>query len=472
MTAGGRALLYLSGAENRNHTFEKERIYLDSIPRQLLLQLLLIALNAFFAMTEIAVISLSPAKLRKLAEDGDRKAPKLLRLVEEPNNFLSTIQIGITLAGFLGSAFAADNFSELLVNWVYNDLGFHAIPMRVLDTLSVIVITLILSYFTLVLGELTPKRIAMQKPLQVAKFSCGVVSALAVVMRPVIWLLSASTSGMLRLLHMKVEPEEETVTEEEIRMMVDLGEARGAIDSEEKEWIENVFDFGDATARDVMTHVADIEALPLDAGDDDVVAAIRNTGLSRYPVYEEDVHNIVGILNARTYLMDRMSSCPRPMKELLRPAYFVPDSLRAAALMRDMQSKKIHIAIVVDEYGDTAGLITMEDLLEEIVGQIYDEYDPSEPAEIEQLEPGLWRVSGSADLEDVAEALDVELPEDLDFDTLGGLVFSQLHTIPQDGAVLDVEVYGLHIHVERIEDRRIVAATVRKCAPEAGKAAT
>ena len=464
--------MYLSGAENRNHTFEKERIYLDSIPRQLLLQLLLIALNAFFAMTEIAVISLSPAKLRKLAEDGDRKAPKLLRLVEEPNNFLSTIQIGITLAGFLGSAFAADNFSELLVNWVYNDLGFHAIPMRVLDTLSVIVITLILSYFTLVLGELTPKRIAMQKPLQVAKFSCGVVSALAVVMRPVIWLLSASTSGMLRLLHMKVEPEEETVTEEEIRMMVDLGEARGAIDSEEKEWIENVFDFGDATARDVMTHVSDIEALPLDAGDDDVVAAIRNTGLSRYPVYEEDVHNIVGILNARTYLMDRMSSCPRPMKELLRPAYFVPDSLRAAALMRDMQSKKIHIAIVVDEYGDTAGLITMEDLLEEIVGQIYDEYDPSEPAEIEQLEPGLWRVSGSADLEDVAEALDVELPEDLDFDTLGGLVFSQLHTIPQDGAVLDVEVYGLHIHVERIEDRRIVAATVRKCAPEAGKAAT
>ncbi len=447
-------------------TSKGESINLDSIPQQLLLQVILIALNAFFAMTEIAVISLSQTKLRKLAEEGDRKAPKLLKLVEQPNNFLSTIQIGITLAGFLGSAFAADNFSELLVTWVYDDLGFHALPVRVLDTLSVIVITLILSYFTLVLGELTPKRIAMQKPLQVAKFSCGVVSALAVVMRPVIWLLSVSTSGMLRLLGMKVEPEEETVTEEEIRMMVDLGEARGAIDSEEKEWIENVFDFGDAMARDVMTHVSDVEALPADASDETVEQTIRETGLSRYPVYDGDVHNIVGILNARTYLMDRMNDAPKPLRELLRPAYFVPDTLRAAALMRDMQSKKIHIAIVVDEYGDTAGLITMEDLLEEIVGKIYDEYDPSEPAEIEALEPGLWRVSGSADIEDVAEALDVELPEDLDFDTLGGLVFSQLHTIPKDGAVLDVEVYGLHIHVERIEERRIVAATVRKCAPE------
>ena len=253
---------------------------MDSIPQQLLLQLLLILLNAFFAMTEIAVISLSPTRLRKLAEDGDKMAPRLLRLVEEPSGFLSTIQIGITLAGFLGSAFAADNFSEPLVNWVYHDLGFQALSMATLDTLAVIVITIILSYFTLVLGELTPKRIAMQRPLQVAKFSCRVVSALAVVMRPVIWLLSASTNGLLRLLHMKVEAEEETVTEEEIRMMVDLGEARGAIDSEEREWIDNVFEFGDAMARDVMTHVSDITAIPLHATDEEIEATIRETGLS------------------------------------------------------------------------------------------------------------------------------------------------------------------------------------------------
>lgn len=440
---------------------------MNSIPQQLLLQLFLILLNAFFAMTEIAVISLSPAKLRKLSEEGDKTAPRLLKLVEEPAGFLSTIQIGITLAGFLGSAFAADNFSEIMVNWIYYDLGFQGISLRILDTLSVIIITVILSYFTLVLGELTPKRIAMQKPMEVARISCGVVSALAVIMRPVIWLLSASTNGLLRLFHMKTEAEEETVTEEEIRMMVDLGEARGAIESEEKEWIENVFEFGDTMARDVMTHVSDITACSIDASDDEIEKIIRETGLSRYPVCDGDVRDVLGILNAREFLLDRMTEHPKPLRELLRPAYFVPDTIKASVLMQDMQSKKIHIALVIDEYGDTAGLITMEDLLEEIVGNIYDEFDPSEPAEIEQISPELWRVTGSAEIEDVAEAVGVELPEDLEFDTLGGLVYSRLHTIPKDGTMLDVEAYGLHIHVVRIEDRRITEATVQRCEKEA-----
>lgn len=435
---------------------------MDSIPQQLFLQFFLILLNAFFAMTEIAVISLSPARLRKLAEDGDKTAPRLLKLVEEPAGFLSTIQIGITLAGFLASAFAAENFSDVLVSWLYNDLGFHAIPVDALDTLAVIVITIILSYFTLVLGELTPKRIAMQKPLEVAKLSCGVVSALYFVMRPVIWLLSASTNGLLRLLHMKVEAEEETVTEEEIRMMVDLGEARGAIESEEKEWIENVFDFGDAMARDVMTHVSDVTAIPLDAADEEIMETIRQTGLSRYPVYDEDEDDVVGILSARVFLLDRTGDAPSPLKDLLRPAYCVPDTLKATSLLRDMQSQKIHLAVVVDEYGAMAGLITMEDLVEEIVGKIYDEFDPSDPVDIEMVEPGLWRITGTAHIDDVAEALDVELPEDLEFDTLGGLVFSRLNTIPEDGATLDVEAYSLEIHVEAIEDRRIVTALVRK----------
>ncbi len=445
---------------------------MDSIPQQLLLQVILIAINAFFAMTEIAVISLSSNKLRKLAEEGDKAAPKLLKLVEEPSAFLSTIQIGITLAGYLGSAFAAENFSDYLVNWIYDDLGFHGLPLGALNAISVILITLILSYFTLVFGELTPKRIAMQKPMQVARFSCGVVSAIAVIMRPVIWLLSISTNGILRLLRMKTEKEEETVTEEEIRMMVDLGEARGAIDGNEREWIDNVFEFGDASVRDVMVHVSDITAFSIDASDEEIEQTIRESGLSRFPVYEGDIHGIQGILNAREFLLDRRGEHPKPLRELLRAAYFVPDTLKATTLMQDMRSKKIHIAIVVDEYGDTAGLVTMEDLLEEIVGNIYDEFDPSEPAEIEQIAPDLWRVSGSADIEEVAEAMDVELPEDLEFDTLGGLVFSRLHTIPQDGTVLDVEAYGLHIHVEQIAERRIVAATVRRCQPEAAEPAS
>ncbi len=436
---------------------------MQSVIQQLFVQVILIALNAFFAMTEIAVISLSGNKLKKMEEEGDKKAGALLKLVEEPAAFLSTIQIGITLAGFLGSAFAADSFSDYIVTWLYDGIGIRAVPLSVLNTLSVVIVTIILSYFTLVFGELIPKRIAMQKSMEVAKFACGVVSGLAKVMSPVNWFLSFSTNSILKLLHLKTEAEEETVTEEEIRMMVDLGEAKGAIDREEKEWIENVFDFGDATTRDVMIHVSDVTAFPVDASDEEIENTIRETGYSRYPVYDKDIHDILGILNARVFLLDRMNGSHKPLKELLRPAYFVPDTLKASTLMQDLQSKKMHIAIVVDEYGDTAGLLTMEDLLEEIVGNIYDEFDEAEPEEMVEIEPGIWRVSGSAKIDEMAEELGVTLPENPDFDTLGGLVFSQLRSIPKDGTVLDVDVYGLHIHVEKIEDRRIVAALVSKC---------
>ena len=437
---------------------------MDSIPQQLLLQVILILVNAFFAMTEIAVISLNAGKLRMMAEEGDRSAPKLLKMVEEPSGFLSTIQIAITLSGFLGAAFAGDAFAEVLTDWLLG-LGV-GLPASVLNTLSLVLVTVILSYFTLVFGELVPKRIAMQKPLQVAKISCGVVRTIAAILRPAVWLLSVSTNGLLKLMRLSTKAEEETVTEEEIRMMVDLGEARGTIERSEGEWIDNVFDFGESMAKDLMTHAGDVTAFPVTAEDREILQAIRKTGLSRYPVYEGDMNHVLGILNARVFLLDRAGDAPRPLRELLQRAYFVPDTLNAATLLRDMQSKKVHIAVVIDEYGDTAGIVTMEDLLEEIVGNIYDEFDPSEPAEIEEVSPGVWRVSGGADIEEVAEALDVDLPEDREFDTLGGLVFSQLHTIPQDGPVPDVEACGLHVHVDQADGFRIVSATVRKCAPE------
>ena len=435
---------------------------MNPIPQQLLIQVLLILVNAFFAATEIAVISLNPAKLRKMEEEGDRSAKKLIKLVEEPSGFLSTIQIGITLAGFLGSAFAADSFSGYLVSWVTTDLGFKAIPASVLETLSVILITLILSYFTLVFGELVPKRVAMQKPYEMAKFSCGVVSGIAKVMKPIIWFLSFSTNTVLKLFRLKTEAEEETVTEEEIRMMVDLGEEKGTIDSDEKEWIENVFEFGDTTVRDVMTHQLEIKAFPIDAEDAEIIKGIQESGLSRFPVYAENIHDVLGILNSREYLLNRASACPKPLPELLRPAYFVPETMRASSLFKDLQKKKLHIAVAVDEYGETSGIVTMEDLIEEIVGNIYDEFDPAESAQIERLDDNLWRISGNADIDAVAEELDLNLPEDADYDTLGGLVFSCLHTIPKDGTPLDVETQGLHIHVDQIAQRRIQQAKVWK----------
>ncbi len=438
----------------------------DPLLPKLILLLILILINAFFAAAEIAVISLSETKLRRQAEEGDKKAGTLLRLMQAPDSFLSAIQIAITLAGFLSSAFAADSFSDPLVHWICEVRGFTAIPARVLNTLIVILITIVLSYFSLVLGELVPKRIAMKKTEPVARFTVGVVVAVATVFRPVIWLLSKSTNGVLRLLGIDPAADEEDVSEDEIRMMVDLGEERGSIESTEKELIENIFEFNNTTAEDVMVHRTDMELLSAEDSDEDILAAIRESGLSRFPVYEEDADDIIGILNTRDYLLNAQLSHPKPVRELLRPAYFVPESVRTDVLFRDMQSKKIHLAIVVDEYGGTSGLVTMEDLLEEIVGNIYDEFDPQEEKDLEQMEENLWKVSGSCPLDQVAEALEIEFPEDEESDTLGGLVFAQLSAIPEDGTSLDVDTCGLHIQVQNFTDRRVDWALVSKLPPE------
>ena len=437
---------------------------MQTIVFQLLVQIILILINAFFAATEIAVISLNANKLRKLEEEGDKLAPKLLHMVEDSSGFLSTIQIAITLSGFLGAAFAGDAFAEYLTAWLLS-LGV-GIPASVLDTISLVVVTIILSYFTLVFGELVPKRIAMQKSMEMARLSCRVVSAIATIAKPVVKLLSLSTNGVLRLLRMRTDVEEEQVTEDEIRMMIDLGNESGSINEDEKELLHNVFDFSDQTVSDVMTHAADVESISVDATREEVLDTIRSTGLSRFPVYGEDESDILGVLNTRDFLVDWVSDGSKSVRDLMRPAYLVPESLSADDLLRDMQIKKIHLAVVLDEYGELAGVITVEDLLEEIVGNIYDEFDPLEDQEIVPLGENTWRIAGSADLDDVAEALDVDFPEDEESETLGGLVFAQLNVIPEDGSHPEVEVYGLHIRVEVLTDRRVEWATVTKLPPE------
>ena len=433
---------------------------MQTIVFQLLVQVILILINAFFAATEIAVISLNANKLRKLEEEGDKLAPKLLHMVEDSSGFLSTIQIAITLSGFLGAAFAGDAFAEYLTAWLLS-LGV-GIPASVLDTISLVVVTIILSYFTLVFGELVPKRIAMQKSMEMARLSCRVVSAIATIAKPVVKLLSLSTNGVLRLLRMKTDVEEEQVTEDEIRMMIDLGNESGSINEDEKELLHNVFDFSDQTVSDVMTHAADVESISVDATREEVLDTIRSTGLSRFPVYGEDESDILGVLNTRDFLVDWVSDGTKSVRDLMRPAYLVPESLSADDLLRDMQIKKIHLAVVLDEYGELAGVITVEDLLEEIVGNIYDEFDPAEPQELEQLGENLWRVSGSLSVEDLAEELDMELPEDEDYDTVGGMLLSCLRTIPEDGSRPLVQVHGLELQAEKVEAHRIRSVLVRK----------
>lgn len=426
----------------------------------LLLQLVLIFVNGWFAATEVAILSLNELKLRTEAEEGDKVAAKLLKLSESPNKFLSTIQVCITLAGYLGSAFAADSFAAPLAQAVTN--AGVKMDAGLLNTLCVIVITVVLSYFTLVLGELTPKRIAMHYPDKIARMGLRVITFCSALFRPVVWLLSASTNGLLRLMGIDPNAEEEEVTEEDIRALVDMGEESGAIEEAEKEMIENIFEFNNLTAENVMTHRTDVTAIWVDEDWDVILQTIRETGLSRFPVYNEDMDDIIGTLNTRVFLLNMQTEHPRTLREMIREAYFVPSTVQADLLFRNMQTKKIHMAIVVDEYGGMSGIVTMEDLLEEIVGNIYDEFDPAAEAEIVRVSEDTWRISGQASLGDVAEALDVDLPLDEDYDTFGGLIFSQFTLIPNDGTHPEMDCYGLHIVVEKIEEHRIEKALVTK----------
>ena len=426
----------------------------------LLIQVILIAVNAFFAAAEIAVVSLSETKLRHKAEEGDKKSQKLLTMMLEPSGFLSTIQIAITLAGFLGSAFAADNFASPLASLIRDTWGFTLISKGTLNTLCVVFITLILSYFTLVFGELVPKRVAMKEPEKVARAVAGIIDGVAKVTKPVVWLLTKSVNGVLRLFGIDPAANEEEVTEDEIRMMVDMGEEKGAIEGNERDMIENIFEFNNMTAADCMTHRTDVTALQVDAGNREIMRTILESGLSRFPVYGEDLDDVLGTINTRDYLLALSTGGKKTLREILRPAYFVPESVRTDVLFRDMQKKKTHIAIVVDEYGGTSGLITMEDLLEEIVGNIYDEYDKPLPQEIQKIGENQYRIAGGALIEVINDALDLNLPTGAGFESLGGLIFSRMMTIPKDGTHPVVECYGLRIRAEEIVDRRVEWATV------------
>ena len=421
----------------------------------LLLQLVLILVNGWFAATEVAVLSLSEAKLRHDAEEGDKTAAKLLKLNESPNHFLATIQVCITLAGYLGAAFAANAFKDDVASLT-----------KLPEPACLVIVTLILAFFTLLLGEMVPKRLGVYAPEKIARANLTLLNIFSVIFTPMVWVLSGVTNLILWVMGIDPDAAEEEVTEDDIRMMVDMGEEAGAIEETEKEMIENIFEFNNRTAETVMTHRTDVTCVWVDEEWDVILQTIRETGLSRFPVYNEDRDDIIGTLNTRVFLLNMQAEKPRTMREMIREAYFVPQTVPADQLFRNMQTRKIHMAIVVDEYGGMSGIVTMEDLLEEIVGNIYDEFDPKEEAEIVSLQENTWRISGQAMLTDVAEALDVELPLEEDYDTLGGLIFSQFTTIPEDGSTPELECCGLHIQVECIEEHRIEWAVVTKLVPD------
>lgn len=434
---------------------------METISSQILLQIVFILLNAFFAGAEIAFLSLNPVKLGKQASDGDKTAAVLLQVVENPNSFLSGIQVAITLSGFLSAAFGSANFSVYLDSFLLNTLKLP-LPANVATVISTIIITIIISFFSIAFGEMVPKRIAMQKPMLFARPALHVLKIISFIFAPMFWLLGLCTNGTLRLFGMKTEAESGIASEEELRLMVESSGEKGAIDESEQEWIENVFDFGDMTAGEIMTPEPDVTTIALDDTNEEILKIIHETGLSRYPVYEDDINDICGILNARDFLLNLQDGGKLSLKALLRQAYFVPDSVHADRLFKDMQARKQHLAVVVDEYGGTAGIVTIEDLLEQIVGDIFDEFDPAEPQELTQIGENKWRVAGGMHIEEFADALDVDLPENREYDTVAGLILSCLPSIPENGTKPSVEVLNLHFDVQTIEDRKILWTLVEK----------
>ena len=430
----------------------------------LLLQVVLIALNAIFASAEAAFLSINSARIEKLVEEGDkklrRKAKRLQRLTKDSSKFLSTIQVTITLAGFMGSAFAADSFSEPMTNW-FNSLGFiKGNGIVVPEQVFVIVITLILSFFSIVLGELVPKRIAMKNAEKLSLGICGFINFMASIFAPFVWILTKTTNGILRLLGVNPHEEEEAASEEEIRIMLDTSSEAGAIDSMENEMIQNIFEFDDILISEVCTHRRDVKMVYRDDPIDEWKKVLSTSRHGYYPVCGESADDIVAVLNIKKFFRAECKSVAEAMRVAAEKPYFVPENMKADVLFSNMKETRNYFAIVVDEYGGTNGVITIHDLLELLVGDM-DDKDEIVVEEIVCLneETREWKILGSASLNEVAESLGITFDTE-DCDTFGGYIFGILGEIPDDGTTLELETDDLQIKVESVLDHRIETTLV------------
>ena len=413
------------------------------ILQQLLLQLILISLNAFFAATEIALLSVNEKKVRSLADEGDKKAKRLIKIIDDPTKFLSAIQVGITLAGFLGSAFAADNFADKLTGFIVSTFGVADAYVGTIDTIAVILITLILSYFTLVLGELVPKRIAMKHKEKLANGVCGIISALTTVLKPIIWFLTASTNLVLRLFGIDPHEKDEAVSEEDIVVMLDAGADEGTLDKDGIEYIKNVFKLERLSAADVMTQRNSVVTISEDISDEELLAIIEEEGYSRIPVYSESVDKIVGVLHTRNYLLKRGSPDFKLQDVFLAPE-FVPETIHLDALFKDMQSNRTHMVLVVNEYGQMSGIVTMEDIIEELLGEIWDEQDEAIES-IALIEENKYRVLSSVSIDEFFEYFSLESSDEIESNTVNGWLSEVCGNIPEVGFAFDYA--NLHIEV-------------------------
>jgi len=423
---------------------------------------LLIALNAFFASAEIAFISLNDAKIEKQAKEGNKKAKQIEKMIKSPSKFLATIQIGITLAGFLSSAFASDAFAEKLAPQLFNIMPF--IGLSIWKNISIIIITIILSFFTLIFGELVPKRFAMKNYEKISFATIGIIRAISIITAPFVKLLTTVTNAVSKVFGVG-ENEEETVTEEEIKMMIDQGEEKGTIQEEEKELINNVFEFNDITVSEIMRHRTDIFAVDINISNEELLHELsaEEYRYSRIPVYDETIDEIKGILYVKDVLKN-INKKSFKVKNVVKDAYFVSQNRLINEVFKELQKNKKQIAIIVDEYGGTAGLITMEDILEELVGDIFDEYDKEEK-EYEQIDTNTFFLSGIMTINYVNKLLEANIPEG-DYDTISGYLQEKLGRIPEEEELPIIDTEAVTYKIEEYEDKRILKVKACKNQPQ------
>lgn len=418
---------------------------------QIVILITLILLNAYFAASEIAFISLNDTKIEKQAKEGNKKAKQIEKMLKRPSEFLATIQIGITLAGFLSSAFASDAFADILAPALYKI--FPMVSIQIFKGISIVLITIILSFFTLVFGELVPKRLAMKYYEKIAFSSISVIKVISIITLPFVKILSAVTNFISKLFGIS-ENEEDVITEEEIKLMIDEGEEKGTIQQEERDMIHNIFEFNDITVSEVMTHRTDVYAIEINSNVNEIIKELDDYKYSRIPVYDENIDNIKGILFVKDLLKYLHGRKAIKIKNIIREAYFVSENKPINELFKNLQKNKMQMAIVVDEYGGTAGIVTMEDLLEEIVGNIFDEYDEIEN-DYTKIDDNTFIINGNVSMNDLKKILKLDFPEG-DYETLSGYLINLMGRLPKENETPIIETKQVNYKVEKCEDKRIV----------------
>lgn len=409
---------------------------------------ILILVNAFFASAEMAIVSLNKTKINILAEEGNKKAILLRDILKEPNKLLSTIQVGITFAGFFASASAATSisvgFAELLNNF--------NVPYS--DDIALVVTTLIISYLTLVLGELVPKRIALQNTEKVAMFAIKIILFVSKVTKPFVWFLSFSTNLIMKIFGFKNEGVEEQISREEIRSLIEIGEENGAINESERDMIDGIIEFDDTTAKMIMTPRTETFLLDVNENLKDCINTILEENFSRIPIYEDEIDNIIGILHIKDLFACIIEKGIDNVKirDLIKEPCFFIETQSIDELFKKLKEKKAYIAILIDEYGGFSGIVTMEDIIEEVMGEILDEYDDS--LDIEKIDDQNYIVSGLMSLSDLNDYLDIEL-ESEDADTIAGFFIEKLGEIPTDTKNCEVVSGNIKLKLLKLDDKRI-----------------